>query len=82
MANQTIIHPYEVFNIKSLAERLEICENSVRALIKKGLVYSKTGTLTYITGQSVLNYFNKQQSTYQPDQIKKVYEQSGVMLRR
>lgn len=78
----TIIHPYEVFDIKTLAERLSVSDGTVRNLMKKGLKHKKVKSITVFTGQNILNYFNEETQIYTDKVIDKVYNATGVNIRR
>lgn len=77
-----VIHPFEVFNIRDLAERLEVSEGTIRNLMIDGLQCRKMKSITYFTGQNVLNYFNQTTDYYAPELVDKVYKTTGVQLTR
>ena len=75
-----IIHPYEIFNIKQLAERLNISEGTVRNLMKNGLKYKKMNSIILFTGQNILNYLNEENELYTKELVEKVFDVTGVKI--
>lgn len=77
-----VIHPFEVFNIKDLAKRLDVSEGTIRNLMADGLKFRKMKSIIYFTGQNVLNYFNQSSQYYSSELVDKVYNTVGVELHR
>lgn len=78
--HSAIIHPWEVFDVSGLAERLKCSEATIRKFISDGLKHRKMKSITIFTGQQVLNYFNQESCTYSEKVVNKVLETTGVRL--
>ncbi len=78
--HSVIIHPWEVFDIKGLADRLQCSDSTVKRFISDGLGHRKVKSITMFTGQQILNYFNKESCAYTEQVVKKVFETTGVKL--
>lgn len=76
-----LIHPWEVFNIKTLADRLQMSEFTIRNFMNEGLQYKKINSVTMFTGQQVLNFLNDETCRYSEDVVNKVLETTGIRLR-
>lgn len=78
--HRIIVHPWEVFQIKDLAERLNCSNSTIRNFMNDGLKYKKVKSITMFTGQQVLNYINQESKSYTDEVVKKVQETTGVRL--
>lgn len=77
-----IIHPFEVYELHQLANKLNKSTNTIRNWFDEGLEYRKVGSLTYISGQQFLNFVNKDSSIYKQEQVDKVFNATGIRLVR
>ncbi len=72
--HSVLIHPWEVFDIKGLADRLQCSDSTIKKFIRDGLGHRKVKSITMFTGQQILNYFNKESCAYTEQVVKKVFE--------
>lgn len=77
-----VVHPWDILNKKELAEKLNVSIGTVGNLMKKGLKYKKVSQKVYFTGQNILNYFNEEAQIYTDKVIDKVYNATGVNIKR
>ncbi len=74
------IHPWDVFSLNQLKAKFGVSDKTVRNWMDDGLKFKKMNTLTYFTGQNILNYFNQESTVYSEDIILKVFEKTGISL--
>jgi DNA-binding MurR/RpiR family transcriptional regulator len=76
-----LIHPWEVFTISTLAERLKMSESTIRNFMDEGLEYKSVKSFKMFTGQQVLNFLNDEFVQYSEKVVNKVLETTGVKLK-
>jgi hypothetical protein len=76
-----LIHPWEVFTIGTLAERLKMSESTIRNFMDEGLEFKAIKSYKMFTGQQVLNFLNEETVQYSEKVVNKVLEVTGVKLK-
>lgn len=76
-----IIHPWEVYSLIQLKEKFGVSDKTIRNWMDDGLKSKKLNSMTYFTGQNILNYFNQESTIYSEEIILKVFEKTGVTLK-